>query len=488
MFEKNNRMNGGPKVSDKYENPLCTRYASAQMQHIFSDDNKFSTWRRLWVALAESEKELGLNISDEQIGQMRASVDNINYERAAKLERETRHDVMAHIRAYGEQCPLAAPIIHLGATSCYVGDNTDIILQRSALLLIKKLLVNALAKLSDFAEKYKALPCLAYTHFQAAQPTTVGKRATLWMQDLLFDLDYLDYTLSRLQLLGCKGTTGTGASFLTLFDGDHDKVKELEQKIAQKMGFDKVYPVSGQTYSRKIDYYTLSVLSGIAQSAYKFSNDIRLLSHLKEVEEPFEDTQVGSSAMAYKKNPMRSERIASLARYIIADALNPAMTASAQWLERTLDDSANRRISLPQAFLATDAILSLMINITGGLTVYPKIIEKHLTEELPFMATENILMYCVKKGGDRQALHERIRVYSMEAAKKIKLDGGENDLINRILNDPVFNLTKNEIEGITCAEKFTGRAREQTEEFLPKVKAVLDANHGLLGAEVSITV
>jgi adenylosuccinate lyase len=475
-------------MSDKYENPLCTRYASAQMQHIFSDDNKFSTWRRLWVALAESQKELGLNISAEQIGEMKAQVDNINYERAAKLERETRHDVMAHIRSYGEQCPLAAPIIHLGATSCYVGDNTDIILQRSALLLIKKLLINAMAKLYDFAEKNKALPCLAYTHFQAAQPTTLGKRATLWMQDLLFDLDYLDCTVSRLQLLGCKGTTGTGASFLTLFEGDHEKVKGLEQKIAQKMGFDKVYPVSGQTYSRKIDYYTLSVLSGIAQSAHKFSNDIRLLSHLKEVEEPFEDTQVGSSAMAYKKNPMRSERIASLARYIIADALNPALTASAQWLERTLDDSANRRISIPEAFLATDAILSLVINITGGLTVYPKMIEKHLTEELPFMATENILMYCVKKGGDRQALHERIRVHSMEAAKKIKLDGGENDLINRILNDTAFNLTKNEIDGITRVEQFTGRAAEQTEEFLPVVKAVLDANHGLLGAEVSITV
>jgi adenylosuccinate lyase len=458
------------------------------MQNIFSDDNKFSTWRKLWIALAESQKELGLNISAEQIAEMKAHISDINYERAAKIERETRHDVMAHIRAYGEQCPTSAPIIHLGATSCYVGDNTDIILQRAALLLIKKLIINAIAKLCDFAEKYKALPCLAYTHFQAAQPTTVGKRATLWIQDLLLDLEHLDFMLGKLKLLGCKGTTGTGASFLTLFDGDHGKVKELEQKIAQKMGFEKVYPVSGQTYSRKIDYYTLSVLSGIAQSAYKFSNDVRLLSHLKEVDEPFEDGQVGSSAMAYKKNPMRSERIASLARYVMTDALNPALTASAQWLERTLDDSANKRISVPEAFLATDAILSLIINIVGGLTVYPKITEKHLTEELPFMATENILMYCVKKGGDRQALHERIRVHSMSAAKKIKLDGGENDLITRILNDVDFNLTKNEIDNIMRAEQFTGRAKEQTEEFLPDVKTVIDANKELLGAEVNITV
>jgi adenylosuccinate lyase len=458
------------------------------MQRIFSDENKFSTWRRLWVALAESQRELGLNISAEQIGQLRSYMGEINYERATRIERETRHDVMAHIRAYGEQCPLAAPIIHLGATSCYVGDNTDIILQQSALLLIKKLLVNTLAKLYDFAEKYKSLPCLAYTHFQAAQPTTAGKRATLWMQDLLFDLDHLDFTLSKLKFPGCKGTTGTGASFLALFDGDHNKVKELEQKIAQKMGFDNVYPVIGQTYSRKIDYYTLSVLSGIAQSAYKFSNDIRLLSHLKEIDEPFEDTQVGSSAMAYKRNPMRSERIASLARYVIADALNPALTASSQWLERTLDDSANRRISIPESFLAVDAILSLMINIVDGLVVYPKMIEKHLSEELPFMATENILMYCVKKGGDRQELHERIRIHSMKAVKKIKLDGGENDLINRICSDPVFNLTENEMDSILNAEQFTGRASEQTGEFLPEVKTVLDAHHELLGAEIIITV
>ena len=475
-------------MSDRYENPLCKRYAGAKMQYIFSDDNKFSTWRRLWVALAESQKELGLDISGEQIEEMKAHITDINYEAAARIEAETRHDVMAHIRAYGEQCPKAKPIIHLGATSCYVGDNTDIILQRSALLLIKELLVNTIAKLYDFADKYKSLPCLAYTHFQAAQPTTVGKRATLWIQDLLFDLEQLEFTLDSLKLLGCKGTTGTGASFLALFEGDHGKVKEMEQKIASEMGFDKVYSVSGQTYSRKIDYYTLSVLSGIAQSAYKFSNDIRLLSHLKEFDEPFEDTQVGSSAMAYKRNPMRSERIASLARYVSVNALNPALTASAQWLERTLDDSANRRISIPEAFLAVDAILSLYINIAGGLTVYPNIIEKHLNEELPFMATENILMYCVKRGGDRQSLHERIRRHSVEAAKKIKLDGEENDLIPRILADTAFGLSEAELRDLLRAEEFTGRAKEQTEEFLSEVWVVLEANKELLGTDVKITV
>jgi len=473
-------------MTDRYENPLCKRYASKAMQFIFSDVNKFATWRKLWVALAESQQELGLDISDAQINEMRTSITNINYETAAAFERETRHDVMAHIKAYGDQCPGAASIIHLGATSCYVGDNTDIILQRSALLLVKKLLVNVISKLHDFAEKYKALPCLAYTHFQAAQPTTIGKRATLWMQDLLFDLEHIDFELSRLKLLGCKGTTGTGASFLALFDGNHEKVKRLEKLIAEKMGFDDVYPVSGQTYSRKVDYYTLSVLSGIAQSAYKFSNDMRLLAHLKEIDEPFESGQVGSSAMAYKRNPMRSERIASLARYVMVDALNPALTASSQWLERTLDDSANRRISLPEAFLAVDAILSLMFNITEGITVYPKIIEKHLADELPFMAMENILMHCVKKGGDRQELHEHIRIHSMEATKKIKLDGGINDLIGRILNDKVFNLTAEEIKQIMNAEQFTGRAKEQTEEFLLTVKDILESNYELLGVEVEI--
>jgi adenylosuccinate lyase len=458
------------------------------MQRLFSDDTKFSTWRRLWVALAESQRELGLDIGADQIDEMKAHISGINYEAAAVYEAETRHDVMAHIRAYGEQCPGAGPIIHLGATSCYVTDNTDIILQRSALLLVKKLLVNAIAKLYDFADKYKSLPCLAFTHFQAAQPTTVGKRATLWMHDLLLDLEQLEFTLNGLKLLGCKGTTGTGASFLSLFDGDHEKVKALEQKIADKMGFDKVYPVSGQTYSRKADYYILSVLSGIAQSAYKFSNDIRLLSHLKEVEEPFEAGQVGSSAMAYKRNPMRSERIASLSRYVTVNALNPALTASAQWLERTLDDSANRRISIPEAFLAVDAILSLYINVAGGLTVYPRIIKKHLDEELPFMATENILMHCVRKGGDRQRLHERIRLHSLEAAKKVKLDGGENDLIARIMADASFGISEGEINGLLVAERFTGRACEQTAEFLSGVRAILDANKEILGVEVKITV
>ena len=475
-------------MSVKYENPLCKRYASSEMQFIFSDDNKFSTWRRLWIALAESQKELGLDITQNQIDEMISNVKNINYEAANKYEAEVRHDVMAHILAYGEQCPAAKPIIHLGATSCYVGDNTDIILMRSAMLLIKRLLVNAIDKLWTFADKYKSLPCLAYTHFQPAQPTTVGKRATLWLSDLLLDLEQLDFTLCNLKLLGCKGTTGTSASFLSLFDGDHEKAMQLENKIATKMGFDAVYSVSGQTYSRKVDYYVLSVLSGIAQSAYKFSNDIRLLSHLKEFDEPFEDKQIGSSAMAYKRNPMRSERIASLSRYVIVNALNPALTASSQWFERTLDDSANKRISIPEAFLAVDAILSLYINVVSGLTVYPKIIEKHLAEELPFMATENILMYCVKKGGDRQELHERIRKHSVEAAKEIKQNGSDNDLIKRILNDKTFNISEQEMKDILNAENFCGRAKEQTEEFLSEVKPVLDSNRDLLGVQVNIKV
>ncbi len=475
-------------MSVKYENPLCKRYASSEMQFIFSDDNKFSTWRRLWIALAESQKELGLDITQNQIDEMISNVKNINYEAANKYEAEVRHDVMAHILAYGEQCPAAKPIIHLGATSCYVGDNTDIILMRSAMLLIKRLLVNAIDKLWTFADKYKSLPCLAYTHFQPAQPTTVGKRATLWLSDLLLDLEQLDFTLCNLKLLGCKGTTGTSASFLSLFDGDHEKAMQLENKIATKMGFDAVYSVSGQTYSRKVDYYVLSVLSGIAQSAYKFSNDIRLLSHLKEFDEPFEDKQIGSSAMAYKRNPMRSERIASLSRYVIVNALNPALTASSQWFERTLDDSANKRISIPEAFLAVDAILSLYINVVSGLTVYPKIIEKHLAEELPFMATENILMYCVKTGGDRQELHERIRRHSVEAAKEIKQNGSDNDLIKRILNDKTFNISEQEMKEILNAENFCGRAKEQTEEFLSEVKPVLDSNRDLLGVKVNIKV
>ncbi|MCL2071875.1 MAG: adenylosuccinate lyase [Oscillospiraceae bacterium] len=479
-------------MSNSYENPLCKRYASGEMQAIFSDDNKFSTWRKLWVALAESQKELGLDISESQIAEMKAAVSDIDYNKAEEFECETRHDVMAHIRAYAQQCPSAKPIIHLGATSCYVGDNTDVILQRSALLLIKKLLLNAVAKLYDFAEKHKALPCLAYTHFQAAQPTTVGKRAALWIADLLLDLEHLEFALSNLKLLGCKGTTGTSASFLSLFDGEHEKVKLLEQKIAEKMGFgfknnSGIYPVSGQTYTRKADYYTLSVLSGIAQSGYKFSNDVRLMSHLKELDEPFESGQVGSSAMPYKRNPMRSERIASLARYVTVNALNPALTASAQWLERTLDDSANRRIAIPEAFLATDAVLSLMINIAGGMTVYPNVTEKHLREELPFMATENILMHCVKKGGDRQLLHERIRIHSIAAAAEVK-QGGVNDLIELILEDEEFDISRHELNSLLNTENFTGRAKEQTEEFLHTVKEILEKYKDLTGVEVEIKV
>lgn len=460
-------------MSDRYENPLCKRYASREMQQIFSDDMKFSTWRRLWIALAESEKELGLNITDEQIDEMKQHITDIDYETAAKREKEVRHDVMAHIYAFGLACPKARPIIHLGATSCYVGDNTDIIQQKKALELIRQKLLTAISALADFAEKYKSLNCLAYTHFQAAQPTTLGKRSTLWLQDLMMDLEHIDFVLGNLKLLGCRGTTGTGASFLELFDGDHEKVKKLEALIAKKMGFDCAYAVSGQTYTRKVDYFTLSALSGIAQSAHKFSNDIRLMSHLKEVDEPFEAGQVGSSAMAYKRNPMRSERIASLARYVIADAINPAMTASEQWFERTLDDSANRRISIPEAFLAVDGILTLVINIVKGMTVYPGMINRHLMDELPFIATENILMYSVKKGGDRQTLHEAIRRHSVAAAKAIKESGADNDLIDRIADDPVFNITKDEILKIIDEGGFTGRAKEQTEEYVAAVREVL---------------
>ena len=475
-------------MHDIYENPLCKRYASREMQEIFSDDRKFSTWRKLWIVLAESEKALGLDITDGQIEEMKAHISDIDYETAAKREKEVRHDVMAHIYTYGLCCPTAKPIIHLGATSCYVGDNTDIILQRDALKRIRTLLVNAIGALADFAEKYKALPTLAYTHFQAAQPTTVGKRATLWMQDLMMDLEHLDFTLNNLKLLGCRGTTGTGASFLELFGGDHEKVKALEKMVAEKLGFESAYPVSGQTYTRKVDYFTLSVLSGIAQSAMKFSGDIRLLSHLKEVDEPFEAGQVGSSAMAYKRNPMRSERITSLARYIMADTMNPAMTAGTQWLERTLDDSANRRISIPEAFLAADGILTLYINVIKGLTVYPKVIEKHLMEELPFMATENILMYCVKKGGDRQTLHEAIRRHSVDAGKTIKSEGKENDLLDRIAADPVFGLTREDIDGIISEGGFTGRAEEQTEEYLGQVREVLAVNAAAIGDKPDTTI
>ena len=453
--------------TDIYQSPLCERYASKEMQNIFSNDRKFSIWRKLWIALAESEQELGLPISDEQIEEMKAQIDNIDYEKARQYESELRHDVMAHVHTFGDACPKAAGIIHLGATSCYVGDNTDIILMQSALLQIRNLLLNAVEALSEFAMEYKALPTLAYTHFQAAQPTTVGKRACLWMNDLLFDIEQLDFQLNNLKLLGCKGTTGTGASFLELFDGDEEKVEQLEQKIAEKIGFSKCQSVSGQTYTRKADFAVLQVLSGIAQSASKFSSDIRLLSHLKEVDEPFEEKQIGSSAMAYKRNPMRSERIASLARFVICDLQNTAITASAQWFERTLDDSANKRLAVPEAFLAADAILNLYINVIRGLKVYPAVIKKHLDAELPFMATENILMYCVKtKGGDRQELHEAIRKHSIMAAEQVKLYGNENDLIERIRKDDTFGLTAMELEILLDPAKFTGMAKYQCEKFV----------------------
>lgn len=455
---------------DAYVSPLCQRYASKKMQYIFSPDFKFGTWRRLWVALAKAEKSLGIDITDEQIAQMQSKVDDIDYDYAAAREKEVRHDVMAHVLTFGYQCPKAKPVIHLGATSCFVGDNTDIIQMRDALLLIRGELLACIKAVRNFAVAHKGLATLAYTHFQAAQPTTVGKRATLWLQDLVSDLDNLDFQLSRLRLLGCKGTTGTAASFMELFGGDDEKVKALDKSIAEQTGFVGTYAVSGQTYSRKVDYNVMSVLCGIAQSATKFSNDIRLLSHLKEVEEPFESGQIGSSAMAYKRNPMRSERMASLARYVLCDSLNPAITASAQWFERTLDDSANRRIAIPEAFLAVDAILALYDNIISGLTLYPRIIAKNLDNEIPFMATENILMYCVThKGGDRQVLHEAIRRHSVDAAKAVKLDGADNDLLQRIQNDPIFKLTKEEIDEILDVKSFTGRAEKQVEEYVLEV-------------------
>lgn len=473
-----------------YETPLCGRYADEEMKRLFSDDTKFSTWRRLWLALAESEKELGLDISEEQLGEMRANLTNIDYAAAAAHEHQVRHDVMAHVLTFGECCPKAKPIIHLGATSCYVGDNTDIINMRSALLIIRKLLVNAVAALADFAGANKALPTLAYTHFQAAQPTTVGKRACLWINDLLFDIQQLDFQLDNLKLLGCKGTTGTAASFLALFDGDGEKAEELERKIAEKLGFEQCQSVSGQTYTRKADFAVLQVLSGIAQSASKFSSDIRLLSHMKEVDEPFESDQIGSSAMAYKRNPMRSERIASLSRYVICDLQNAAVTASAQWFERTLDDSANRRLSIPEAFLATDAILNLYINIVRGMKIYPAVIAKHLNAELPFMATENILMYCVRhKGGDRQVLHEAIRQHAVQAAQQVKLYGKDNDLLQRIKADPVFSLTEAELSALTDPATFTGMAERQCEKFLAEqVKPILEKYSGSLGVSADITV
>ena len=476
-------------MKNRYESPLCSRYASDKMQFVFSPDFKFSTWRKLWVALAESEKELGLAITDEQISEMKAHTEDIDYDREAEYEKKLRHDVMAHLHTFAELCPKAKPIIHLGATSCYVGDNTDIIQMKEGLLQIKRLLVNAISVLTDFAEKNKDVPTLAYTHFQAAQPTTVGKRATLWLQDFIMDIERLDFELSHLRLLGCKGTTGTGASFLELFGGDENKVVELEKLIAEKMGFESCMPVSGQTYSRKIDSYVLNVLAGIAQSACKTATDIRLLAHLKEFDEPFETNQIGSSAMAYKRNPMRCERIVSLSRYILNDAKNPADIASTQWLERTLDDSANRRLSIPEAFLATDAVLTLIINVVSGGVIYPKVMEKHLNEELPFIATENILMDAVSRGGDRQDLHEKIRVYSMEAGKTVKMEGKENNLAELIAGDPAFGLTLEEINAVMKPENFVGRAPQQVEDFLKDyVEPVLEKNKDLLGIEVEINV
>ena len=476
-------------TNDRYQSPLSERYASKEMQYIFSPDMKFKTWRRLWIALAQTEQELGLPITDEQIQELIAAKDDINYDVAKAREAEVRHDVMSHVYAYGQQCPNAKGIIHLGATSCYVGDNTDIIIMREALRLVRKKLINVIAELAKFADTYKNQPTLAFTHFQPAQPTTVGKRATLWLLDLTMDLNDLDYILSQLKLLGSKGTTGTQASFLELFDGDHEKCKEADRRIAQKMGFDGCYPVSGQTYSRKVDSRVLNVIAGIAQSAHKFSNDIRLLQHLKEIEEPFEKHQIGSSAMAYKRNPMRSERIASLSRYVMSDVMNTSMTAATQWFERTLDDSANKRLSIPEGFLAIDGILDLYMNVVDGLVVYPKVIEQHLMNELPFMATENIMMDAVKAGGDRQELHERIRVHSMEAGKVVKTEGRPNDLLERIAADPAFGMTMEQLQAIMKPENFVGRAPWQVEEFLANdIAPILEANKDDLGMKAEINV
>lgn len=452
--------------TNSYESPFCTRYASEEMQYIFSADKKFTTWRRLWVALARAEMKLGLPVTEAQVKQLEENIDNIDYDMAAAREKEVRHDVMAHVYTYGQACPDAKGIIHLGATSCYVGDNTDVIIMRDALQVIRRKLINVIAQLSDFAMKYKDMPALAYTHLQPAQLTTVGKRATLWTNELLMDLKEIERRISDLQLLGSKGTTGTQASFMELFEGDTDKIKQLEKMIAEEMGFESCVPVSGQTYSRKVDSFVVNALAGIAQSCSKFSNDMRILQSFKEMEEPFEKSQIGSSAMAYKRNPMRSERITSLSRYLMVDVLNPAFTAGTQWFERTLDDSANKRISVAEAFLAADAILNIMINVTSGMVVYPKIVRKRVMAELPFMATENIMMDAVKKGGDRQALHEKIRQYSMEAGKKVKEEGLENDLCERILADPMFMITKEEMDAIMAPENFTGRSAQQVEEFV----------------------
>lgn len=474
---------------DIYESPLAQRYASKEMQYIFSPDKKFKTWRKLWIALAESEKELGLDITQEQIDELIAHQDEINYEVAKKREAEVRHDVMSHVYAYGVQCPNAKGIIHLGATSCYVGDNTDLIVMHEALEVVRKKIINVIARLSAFSLQNKELPTLAFTHFQPAQPTTLGKRATLWMNDLMLDLEEIDFLLANKKLLGCKGTTGTQASFMELFNQDTDKVKEIDKRIAKKMGYDACYPVSGQTYSRKIDSRIVNILSSIAQSAHKFSNDIRLLQHLKEVEEPFEKHQIGSSAMAYKRNPMRSERIASLANYVISDTLNPAITAATQWFERTLDDSANKRIAIPEAFLAVDGILDLYLNISENMVVYPNVIKAHLMKELPFMATETILMDCVKAGGDRQELHEAIRVHSMEAAKLVKEEGKDNDLLERIANDPIFPMDMEQLEKLMDPVKFVGRSVQQVEEYNEEViQPMLEKEKDALGMHAEINV
>ena len=475
--------------TDRYTSPLSERYASKEMQYIFSQDMKFRTWRRLWIALAETEKELGLNITQEQIDELKAHADDINYDVAKAREKEVRHDVMSHVYAYGVQCPKAKGIIHLGATSCYVGDNTDIIVMTEALKLVQKKLVNVIAELSKFADKYKNQPTLAFTHFQPAQPTTVGKRATLWTQEFMMDLEDLEYVLGTIKLLGSEGTTGTQASFLELFEGDQETIDKIDPMIAAKMGFKECYPVSGQTYSRKVDTRVVNVLAGIAASAHKMSNDIRLLQHLKEVEEPFEKSQIGSSAMAYKRNPMRSERIASLSRYVMVDALNPAITSATQWFERTLDDSANKRLSVPEGFLAIDGILDLCLNVVDGLVVYPKVIEKHMMAELPFMATENIMMDAVKAGGDRQELHERIRELSMEAGRNVKVEGKDNNLLELIAADPAFNLTLEELQKTMDPKKYVGRAKEQTESFIAKVvNPVLDSHKEMLGMTAEINV
>ena len=474
---------------NRYTSPLTGRYASKEMQYIFSQDNKFRTWRKLWIALAETEHELGLNITKEQIDELKAHQDEINYEVAEAREKEVRHDVMSHVYAYGVQCPNAKGIIHLGATSCYVGDNTDIIIMREGLELVHKKLVNVINELSKFAMKYKDMPTLAYTHFQPAQPTTVGKRATLWLNELVLDLEDLEYVLGSLKLLGSKGTTGTQASFLELFDGDHAKCRQLDQMIAEKMGFTSCYPVSGQTYSRKVDFRVLSVLAGIAQSAHKFTNDIRMLQHMKEVEEPFEKHQIGSSAMAYKRNPMRSERIASLADYVISDLMNPMLVSSTQWFERTLDDSANKRLSVPEGFLAIDGILDLYLNVVDGLVVYPKVIRKHLMAELPFMAPENIMMDAVKAGGDRQELHEKIRQLSMQAGKTVKEEGKDNNLLELIAADPSFHLSLEDLEASMQPERYVGRAPKQTEEFITEViNPILEKNKEVLGLTAEINV